>query len=175
MTHVLAADGLDDILGRGAEELGDDGELVDVCQSQRSVRGCAICVRRHVTQLQSRPRMAAETGAGSLRSFPGKSGFPSSISAKMHPVLQMSTARVQRRGESACLFGGVCPALTTMQHARRAALPRCFCSSGEERDEGRAAAALWPGTAVALALPLRSRHACTRSRKTHQPHRTFAT
>lgn len=28
--HVLAADGLDDILWRGSEELGDDGELVDV-------------------------------------------------------------------------------------------------------------------------------------------------
>ena len=29
-TYVLAADGLDDILGRGAEQLRNDGELVDV-------------------------------------------------------------------------------------------------------------------------------------------------
>lgn len=32
---------------------------------------------------------------GALRSFPGKRGFPSSISAKMHPVLQISTVAKQ--------------------------------------------------------------------------------
>lgn len=32
-TCVLAADGLDDVVGRGSEELGDDGELVDVVLS----------------------------------------------------------------------------------------------------------------------------------------------
>jgi hypothetical protein len=29
-TYILAGDGVDDVVGRGAQELGDDGELVDV-------------------------------------------------------------------------------------------------------------------------------------------------
>src|SRR5216684_3275520 len=38
-------------------------------------------------------RLGTKLGGGhDVRSFPGKRGFPSSISAKMHPVLQMSTA-----------------------------------------------------------------------------------
>lgn len=68
-THVLAGNGLDDVVGRRSEELGDNGELVDVYVS---VRGFWI-VRNS-------------------RSLPGNRGLPSSISAKMQPVLQMSTA-----------------------------------------------------------------------------------
>ena len=37
-THVLAGDGLDDILWRRTEELCDDRELVDVCERDEEAR-----------------------------------------------------------------------------------------------------------------------------------------
>lgn len=77
-THVLAADGLNNILRGSTEELSDDRELIDVWVRQRSAE---IILSRWA-------RLCS-------RSFPGKSGFPSSISAKMQPVLQMSTRELQ--------------------------------------------------------------------------------
>jgi hypothetical protein len=82
-SHVLAGDGLNHIVRRGTEKLRDDGELVDVwvagTRRQNSLARAQVCQALH------------------SRSLPGKSGLPSNISAKMHPVLQMSTAQVMGR------------------------------------------------------------------------------
>ena len=46
-------------------------------------------------------RRGSKGEAQDERSLPGKSGRPSSISAKMHPALQMSTARATKSQSSA--------------------------------------------------------------------------
>jgi hypothetical protein len=37
LTDVFTGNGLDDIVGRGSEQLGDDGELVDIWMSARNL------------------------------------------------------------------------------------------------------------------------------------------
>lgn len=70
-TYILAADSFNDIIGGRAQQLCDDRELVDIW-----------------------PHMSGAVGRNRRfsRSLPGNNGFPSSISAKMQPVLQISTA-----------------------------------------------------------------------------------
>lgn len=76
-TNVLACDRLDDIVWGSTQQFRDNGELVHVYAihfRRKSALGSEGVVKEY------------------QRSFPGNNGFPSNISAKMHPVLQMSTA-----------------------------------------------------------------------------------
>lgn len=75
-TCVLAPDGLHDVWRRRPQEFRDEGELVDVCKRRK----------------QGSEREDGRQDVGYSRSFPGKRGFPSSISLKMQPTLHMSTA-----------------------------------------------------------------------------------
>ncbi len=75
-TDILAADGFNDIIGGRAQQFSDNRKLVDICMAMKLRR--IIC-----------PESREESYS---RSFPGNNGLPSSISAKMQPVLQMSTA-----------------------------------------------------------------------------------
>lgn len=51
----------------------------------------SICIKKGQLSLALQGRVSRDAAANS-RSFPGNSGRPSSISAKMQPALQMSTA-----------------------------------------------------------------------------------
>ena len=70
---ILRSDGGDNIIRWRAEQFGDDRELVDVCQDDINLRSEGLIDHKH------------------SRSLPGNKGFPSSISAKIQPVLHMST------------------------------------------------------------------------------------
>jgi hypothetical protein len=70
--HIFACDSFDDIFGGSSQKFSDDGELVNIYgKSEKGVR------------LEWAPN---------VRSLPGNNGFPSNISAKIQPALQMSTA-----------------------------------------------------------------------------------
>lgn len=85
--YILARNRLDDIFWRRPKQFSDNGELVHIYRD----------IFRRVNSMFGPTRKAARRTEMSKvpsysRSFPGKSGLPSSISAKMHPALHMSTA-----------------------------------------------------------------------------------
>lgn len=88
-TYVLAGDGLDNIIRRCPKEFGDDGELIYVCDPNGFKRQQV----ERLVRLFTRVRI-------NLRSFPGNKGLPSNISAKIHPVLQISTGFAKEGGNS---------------------------------------------------------------------------
>lgn len=75
-TYIFTANSGNHIIGRSTQQFGNDRELVDVYND-------AWC---HVITC-----MLWWSWSFYLRSFPGNKGLPSSISAKIHPALQIST------------------------------------------------------------------------------------
>lgn len=71
-TYIFTCDRFDDIFGGSSQKFSNDRELMNVYE------------RREKYEL-------FKTGPNA-RSLPGNNGFPSSISAKIQPALQMSTA-----------------------------------------------------------------------------------
>ena len=69
---ILRSDCSNNVVRWGTEQFSDDGELVDIYRTHKFSLGRFNKVKHP-------------------RSLPGNKGFPSSISAKIQPVLQMST------------------------------------------------------------------------------------